>query len=718
MEEQELQSLRLKINSRREKRMHDLNSALDGLREVMPYAHGPTKTKPVPEVMSIALHPILQSLEFSSTSRCPVSLHDPNNFGQNGSANSLNGLDSYGPEFGFSDNGGSTSVPITERAKNWFRSLFTLDTLKTKLPIISWLPKYNLFSFQCDLIAGITVGLTLIPQSLAYAGIAGLAPQYGLYSAFICVFIYCVMGSSKDITLGPSAIVSLITASFATSVSPRLPNGEADPTMAIILAFTTGLIQIFMSFFKLGIIVSFISFPVINAFSSAAAITIAVSQLKTLLGVKGVPNDFVESLDVIRKKLPYINVWDMTMGMSCIVIVILLKKLREIKWKDDPDKPIPIYVLLYRKIIFICGAGSTAIVVIVAAGILAILERYGVKDLTPTGYIRPGMPEIRVPKFDITIGNSTMPASEMFAKISAGIIVIPIIALMEAMAIGKYFARVNQYKLDPTQELLSYGIGNLVTSFFQGYAVTGTFSRTAINSQCGVKTPLGNIFTGVIVIIALYFLTPLFYYIPKCALAGVIIAAVLAMVDIRSFKMLYRANKVDVVPYFVTFAATLLIGIQWGIFVGMGVSLLILLYPIARPKVMFTTVQGFMIVTPTHGLNFPGAEYLELKALDRALAVEKPHNIILNMEHLSNMDYSAIQSMRSLLSECELHGMKLILAQGQKRVKKQLKAANIKNAIVVDTIQEAIKMFTSPPAPDTNEEKNEEEEEGFFISRL
>ncbi|XP_055877244.1 sodium-independent sulfate anion transporter-like isoform X1 [Biomphalaria glabrata] len=665
-----------------------------------------------------------------------VSLHmgkEQGTYNPNGSANSLNGLGSYDPQFSFSENPGGPSVPFQERAKNWFRSLLTLDTIKSKLPIIEWLPKYNMFNFQCDLIAGITVGLTLIPQSLAYAGIAGLAPQYGLYSAFICVFIYCVMGSSKDITLGPSAIVSLITASFATSVSPRLPNGEADPTMAIVLAFTTGLIQIFMSFFKLGIIVSFISFPVINAFSSAAAITIAVSQLKTLLGVKGVPNDFVESLDVIRKKLPYINVWDMTMGMSCIVVVILLKKLREIRWKDDPDKPIPIYVMIYRKLIFICGAGSTAIVVIVAAGILAILERYGVKDLTPTGYIRPGMPEIRAPRFDITIGNYTMPSSEMFSKISAGIIVIPIIALMEAMAIGKYFARVNQYKLDPAQELLSYGIGNLVTSFFQGYAVTGTFSRTAINSQCGVKTPLGNIFTGVIVIISLYFLTPLFYYIPKCALAGVIIAAVLAMVDIQSFKMLYRANKVDVVPYFVTFAATLLIGIQWGIFVGMGVSILILLYPIARPKVLFSTVQGFMIVTPTHGLDFPGAEYLEIKALDRALQVEKPHNIILNMEHLSNMDYSAIQSLRSLLSGCELHGMKLILAQGQKRVKKQLKVANIKNAIIVDTVDEAIKTFRSQPETgehdfkcftlfsylaETNEEKNDEEDEGFFISRL
>ncbi|KAH9499569.1 hypothetical protein Btru_074152 [Bulinus truncatus] len=190
------------------------------------------------------------------------------------------------------------------------------------------------------------------------------------------------------------------------------------------------------------------------------------------------------------------------------------------------------------------------------------------------------------------------------------------------------------------------------------------------------------------------------------------------MVDIRSFKMLYRANKLDVIPYFVTFISTLLIGIQWGIFVGMGVSLAILLYPIARPKVLFTTVQGFMIVTPTQGLNFPGAEYLEMKAVDRALAVEQPHDIILNMEYLCNMDFSAVQSVRSMLSECEVHGIKLILAQGKKRVVKQLKAANIKNLLIVETIEEAIEMFTAQNVQDEHEESNEEENWGFFISTV
>ncbi|KAH9499576.1 hypothetical protein Btru_074170 [Bulinus truncatus] len=626
------------------------------------------------------------------------------------------GNSTFSSEFGSYDEIITPSVPIKERVKDCCCSIFTLDTLKSKFPIIEWLPKYkfvhykvfalyvnfclnsttdSLLSLAYDFIAGVTVGMTLIPQGLAFAGIAGLPPQYGLYSGVICCFIYVIMGSAKDVTLGPSAITSLLTASFATTLSPKLPNGDTDPTMAIMLPFTTGLIQIFMGMFKLGIVVSFISFPVINAFSSAAAITIAVSQLRTLLGLKNVPNDFVASLDNIRQRLPYINVWDMTMGMSCILVVILIKKLREIKFRDDPNKPTPKYVLAFRQAVLICGSASTAIVVVLAAIILYILESNGVKAITPTGYIKPGLPEVRPPSFSINTGNFTMSSSEMFEKLAPGIIVVPIIALIEAMAIGKYFARVNRYKLDPNQELLSYGVANLLTSFFQGYTTTGTFSRTAINSQCGVRTTLGCTYTGVIVIIGLSFMTPIFYYIPKCALAGVIIAAVLAMVDVHTFVALYKANKIDVFPYLVTFAATLLIGVQ------------------------FSTVQGYMIVTPTTGLNFPSAEYLEIKALDRALDVEKPNHVILNMEHLSNMDFSGVQSIKSLLASCELNGMKLILAQGQKRVRRQLKIAKINNLILVGTIQDAINMFSAAQKiPDPDEEDNQEEEVGHFVSRL
>ncbi|XP_059145792.1 sodium-independent sulfate anion transporter-like [Physella acuta] len=518
--------------------------------------------------------------------------------GINGSAKCAPPQEKFEIDYEFGEPLSRPPVPIKEQAVDCLKSCFSFETVKSRLPIIKWLPKYNLFSLQCDVIAGMTVGLTVIPQSLAYAGIAGLPPHYGLYSAFICTFVYCILGSSKDITLGPSAIASLITASFATSISPTLPNGEKDATMPIFLALTTGVIFCLMGFFKLGIIVSYISYPVINAFSSAAAITIAVSQIKTLLGLKGIPNDFIESLIDICRKLHTTNVWDLTMGMTCIVVVILLKKLREIKWKDDPDTPPSTGALILRKCIFICGASSTAIVVILASAVLAILESQGVYSLTPTGKIRPGMPTVRVPDFVVHTGNVTITTPEMFAKLGAGIIIIPIICLIEAMAVGKYFARVNQYKLDPTQELYSYGVGNIITAFFQGYTVTGTFSRTAINAQCGVKTPLGGVLTGIIVIISLFFLTPLFYYIPKCALAAVIIAAVLAMVDFNTIKMIYKANKMDLIPYALTFICTLVIGIQWGIFVGIGMSIFMLLYPIARPKMLFSSQQGFFIVTP------------------------------------------------------------------------------------------------------------------------
>ncbi|XP_059145700.1 sodium-independent sulfate anion transporter-like [Physella acuta] len=648
---------------------------------------------------------------------------EPHENGVNGSAKHDPPEKKFEIDYGFGDELTRPPLPVKEHVKNCCRSCFSLDTLKSRFPIITWLPQYNLFKMQCDIIAGITVGLTVIPQSLAYAGIAGLPPVYGLYSSFICTFVYTLMGSAKDITIGPSAIASLITASFATSVSPTLPNGDKDATLAILLSFTTGLIFIAMSALKLGIIVSYISLPVINAFSSAAAITIAVSQIKTLLGLKGIPNDFIDSLNEIGKKLYLTNVWDLTMGMTCIVVVVLLKKLREIKWKNNPDKPPSMGVMLLRKCIFISGASSTAIVVILAAIVLYILETNGIHAITPTGKIKPGMPDFQPPKFDIHIGNLTVTTAEAFAKLGAGIGIVPIICLIEAMSVGKYFARVNQYKLDPTQELLAYGIGNILTSFFQGYTITGTFSRTAINAQCGVKTPLGCILTGVIVIISLFFLTPLFYYIPKCALAAVIIAAVLAMVDFTTIKMIYKANKLDLLPYAITFICTLVIGIQWGIFVGIGVSLFILLYPISRPKILFSSQQGFFIVTPTHGLTFPGAEFLEIKALDKALEVEKPNNVILNMEHVSNIDFSAAQSLRSLIVECEFHGMKLILAQAQKRVRRQLKIAKIANLVLVKTIQDAIDKF-SKPSMDSHEfevpppNENNGADDAFIMSRL
>lgn len=617
-------------------------------------------------------------------------------------------------------------LPVKDRLRNCCKSTFTLQNALGKLPIVTWLPKYRCDTFQSDLIAGLTVGLTVIPQGLAYAQIAGLSPEYGLYSAFMGCFVYALLGTSKDITLGPTAIMSLMTAEFGSSKSPCLKYDmdnacEArDPTLAILLTLLSGVIELTMGVLQLGILVNYISYPVINAFTSAAAISIAVGQLKTVLGLKDVSREFLHQVYDICRKIPETRKWDMTMGIIAIIACVLLKKLRTIKYRgdDDPNHEVSIPVKILRKLIWLCGTGANAIVVIVSAAVVAIVESQGVdieEHISVTGNITGGMPSFKPPAFEIRHDNETMSTSEVFSTLGAGIGIVPLLALVETMAIGKAFARANNYKIQPTQELLAIGTANIVSSFVSSYPITGSFSRTAVNSQSGVRTPLGGVWTGALVILALIVLTPYFYYIPKAALAGVIIAAVVQMVDYQIVKKLWFANKLDLIPLFVTFIGSLTIGIEYGILIGIGVSLLMLLYPIARPKVKYTLVSGALIVTPSQGVNFPAAEHIEIKAMEKAKVDGKMRHIILNMEHLSDLDYTAIQSVKSLLADCEMSGMRLVLVGGMTAVREKLQTSNVKNLTHVDTISEALSELSLQAVDDVAVRGDEVDP---FISRL
>ncbi|XP_055877267.1 sodium-independent sulfate anion transporter-like isoform X3 [Biomphalaria glabrata] len=585
----------------------------------------------------------------------------------------------------------STSKQVQAKVKKCCRETFTVQNVLSKFPIVKWLPKYRCDTFQSDIIAGLTVGLTVIPQGLAYAQVANLPPQYGLYSAFVGCFVYCVLGTSKDITLGPTAILSLMTSMFATSVSPELPSGGKDPTITILLTFFCGVIQLVLGILKLGILVNFISYPVINAFTSAAAITIGFGQIKNLLGLKKIPDDFLNMVYQTFKKLPETSIWDMTMGLISFVIVMLLKKLRDIKWSDANVSEIPISKIVLRKILWLVGTACNAIVVISAAGVVVILEDQGFNGtIAVTGHIKPGMPDVSFPKFEVDTGNVTLSTGQIFSRLGTGLAIVPLLAVVETMAIGKAFARINKYKIDPTQELIAIGVANIASSFFQSYPITGSFSRTAVNSQTGVRTPMGGVWTGGLVILALCLLTPWFYYIPKSALAAVIISAILPMIEYHTVVVLWKANKFDLVPYFITFLCSLLVGIEYGILIGVGISLLMILYPTARPKIKYSTNKGVLIVTPMQGLNFPAAEYIEIQAFERSVEAGKSKNIILNMENLTDVDYTVIQSLKTLLCDCSYHGMKLVLANGQPHVKKQIESADIKNLTIFTTLSEAL----------------------------
>lgn len=591
------------------------------------------------------------------------------------------------------------AVSVKAQARDCCRNTFTAKNLLAKFPVVRWLPKYRLDTFQSDLIAGLTVGLTVIPQGLAYATIAGLEPQYGLYSAFMGCFVYTLMGTSKDITLGPTAIMSLMTATFAT-----MPNNDA--TLAVALTLISGVVQLAMGILKLGIFVDFISYPVINAFTSAAAITIGVGQIKYVLGLKGVSREFLHMVYDLCRKLPETMVYDLIIGVVSLIIVTLLKKLRTIKWRGegDPDVQVAIPTMVLRKFIWLCGTGANAIIVICAAGTTAIIERYDeniTQSVTVTGHIKAGLPKFEPPAFEYTDHNTTMGAGDIFSKIGAGLGIVPLLGLVETMAIGKAFARQNSYKIDPTQELLAIGTANILSSFVQSYPITGSFSRTAVNSQSGVRTPMGGVFTGALIILALQVLTPWFYYIPKAALAAVIISAVIQMVDYKIVATLWRANKLDLIPLFITFIGSLTVGIEYGILMGIGISMLMLMYPIARPKIKYTIHRGFVIVTPMQGLSYPGAEHIESKAMNKATEGEKPRNILINMEHMADLDYTAVQSLKTLATTAGKSDIRLVLCNGQPRVNTLIKNAQIKELYVKRTMKEVFDEFSGVQDEDT-----------------
>ncbi|CAI9716179.1 sodium-independent sulfate anion transporter-like isoform X1 [Octopus vulgaris] len=551
-------------------------------------------------------------------------------------------------------------VPVTPHwkdvVKKHFSKCCTTSSLKQKFPISQWLPKYRFSYLRSDIIAGLTVTLTVIPQGLAYAKIARLPPQYGLYAAFMGCFVYCILGTAKDITLGPTAIMSLMTAAFGNSPVNN------DPTYAILLAFFCGIIQLLMGFFNLGILVNFISYPVINSFTSAAAITISIGQVKNILGLKKIPRDFLKCVYYTFAKLGETNVWDLLLGVSCLVLVHFIKKLRSINWMDT-DETIHWSQKIARNFFVVvwncCKCSHSNI------SFSSILCN-----------------------FSIHTKNVTRSTSEILSDIGPGFIIIPILGILETIAIGKAFARKNHYKLDPTQEFIALGAANVISSFCSSYPVAGSFSRTAINSQSGVKTPFGNIITGSAVLLALKTFTPVVKYIPAAALAAIIIHAVVGMIDTSIVMKLWRLKKIDLVIYVITFVMSLCIGIEYGILIGIAVSLITLLYPLSRPN-----IQIHQAATPVLylelGLQFPAIDYFEDKFIDLLNTGDEPKAIIVDCQYIYKLDYTAIQCLFKLVSELNQRNTSLILSGLRPSVRNEIVNADITPLLFSSSVESA-----------------------------
>ena len=402
-----------------------------------------------------------------------------------------------------------------------------------------------------DLFAGITVAALLIPQGMAYALIAGLPPIYGLYAALTPQIIYALLGTSRQLAVGPVAMDSLLVATGLGALSIDDPSQYI--LMAIFLAFLVGAIQLLMGLFRMGFIISFLSKPVIIGFTSAAAVIIGLSQLKYILGIELSQSNqlhiFIQSLINSNSSLHFMTI---IISITSVVFILLIKKL---------NHKIP----------------SALIAVIL--GILWVyfngLDKQGVSVV---GVIPEGLPSFQTPSFEVGSLKKLFPTAFTLA----------LVAFMEAISIGKTMEEKHKnYVIDPNQELIALGSANIIGSFFQSYPTTGGFSRTAVNDQAGAKTGVAALVTALSVAIILMFFTHWFYFLPKAVLASIIITAVINLVDFKFAIRLYKKRKDEFVILIITFLATLFLGITEGILLGILISLLLLVYRASMPHYAF-----------------------------------------------------------------------------------------------------------------------------------
>nr|XP_003702458.2 PREDICTED: sodium-independent sulfate anion transporter isoform X2 [Megachile rotundata] len=534
------------------------------------------------------------------------------------------------------------------------RSICTKKTVYKRLPILNWLPRYNAQDAIGDLVAGITVGLTVIPQSLAYANVAGLPPQHGLYGSILGCFIYIIFGSCKDVPMGPTAIISLLTYQTIAHLDARVQH-------AILLCFLTGVVELLMGIFGLGFLIDFVSGPVSSGFTSAVALIIVTSQLKDILGVPAMGTQFLEMWDSLARHIHQTSAWDATLGASCIAFLLLFRLLASysIRPKDKEQENSNYRVI--NKIIWLIGTSRNALLVIIC-GCLG----YSFSTNSPfklVGFIPGGMPAVKLPPFSYETDNETVTFAEMVTNLGSGILVIPLISLMEDISICKAFS--TGKSVDATQELIALGMSNIGNSFVQAFPGSGSLSRSAVNNASGVRTPMGGIYTGILVILALLFLTPYFSYIPRATLAAIIIAAVIFMVEVKVVRPMWRTKKSDLIPGVGTFIACLVLKLEIGILCGIGINILFILYHAARPKISvekLTTRHGtqYLMLTPDRCLIFPSVDYvrnLVTKYSQRAGTVATP--VVIDCSHIYGADFTAATVVETLTKDFAERGQPL-----------------------------------------------------------
>ncbi|XP_055617351.1 sodium-independent sulfate anion transporter-like isoform X2 [Toxorhynchites rutilus septentrionalis] len=592
-------------------------------------------------------------------------------------------------EFILSDDSKSAMDHIREIGpwcRRKYKNIFRKKILYKRVPVLNWLPKYTADDAIGDFVAGLTVGLTVIPQALAYSSIAGLPAAYGLYGSFVGCFVYIFLGSCKDVPMGPTAIASLLTFQACKGIWQR----------AVLLCFLSGIIELLMGVFGLGFLIDFVSGPVSSGFTSAAALIILSSQVKDLLGITAKGNTFVEQWTAILDDIHNTQLGDAVMGFTCIIVLLLMRLLPRLKAGPPDTEDQMLFQKIINKSLWLIGTARNAIIVIVCGAIGASFYNSGAVPFKMIGEVPSGLPAVQLPPFSVpeitneegVVIQQYEGFGDMLSNLGSMLIVVPLIALLEDIAICKAFA--DGKSVDATQELIAIGTSNIANSFVQGYPGTGALSRGAVNNASGVRTPFGGIYTGILVILALLFFTPYFFYIPKAALAAIIIAAVIFMVEVRVVKPMWRSKKSDLVPGIAAFIACLALPIEYGILVGIGLNILFILYHAARPKIhmdQLITPCGikYLMLTPDRSLIFPSSDFVRNLINKHGLKNQTP--VVIDCTHIYGADFTAAQVIDTLIKDFKSRNQMLLFLNLKPSVCNVFEGADLEYRVFYDLEQ-------------------------------
>lgn len=521
--------------------------------------------------------------------------------------------------------------------------------IKKYFPLIESIEDYDREMFRGDLVAGFTVGVMLIPQGMAYALIAGLPPEYGLYAALVPLVVYAFMGTSRHLSVGPTALVSLLV---AAAVSPLAETPEEYIYLSIILGFMVGIIQLIFGLSKMGFIVNLVSNPVLSGFVSAAAIIIGLSQLHHLFGLESVSGGLHEVLYGILIQISDFQLITFAIGLLSIAIIFILKK-------RYPIIPGPMTVMII------------GIIIVYLYG----LDQNGVPIV---GNIENGLPALYFPELNVNTILVLLPMSMAIALVS----------LMESNAIAKVIEkRDKSYEIDSDQELVALGTAKIVGAFFQSYPASGSFSRSAVNYSSGAKTGIASLISALTVGLTLLLLTPVFYYLPNAVLAAIIMVSVFGLIEFDQFKKLWKLGHYDRYMLLATFAGTLFIGIKEGLLLGITLSVIMLLYRSARPnysvigKIPGTTIYrnvsrykteqkpNYLIFRFDAPLHFANAVYFKTRVEE--LMHEHPETkcLILDLNGVNEMDSTGLDVLFEIIDNLRKENIDVKLAQVKSTVR-------------------------------------------------